>query len=133
MKKYLLAFAICLLTAHFLIGQEFKTDPRTQSEKEDPMKIHHPERTSTLDLLEAFEVQGIRINKFELGKFDKNYKILLLSDKFDDGILVATDTLGQFESMYRYREGENDYYDFIDKIKIITNDSDTKSQLQFRT
>ena len=113
--------------------QEFKVDERTQMEKEDPMKIYNLDETSILDLLEMIEVQGVRMNKFEFGNFDKDYKILLLSDKYDSGNLIKTDTLGQFESTYRYYEEEKPYYDYMDKIKIITKDDDTKSELFIKT
>lgn len=65
MKKYHLLFTICLLIIQISFAQEFKIDPRTQMEKENPMEIHHPDETTILDLLEMMEVQGIRMNKFD--------------------------------------------------------------------
>lgn len=133
MKKYHLLFIPCLMAIQISFCQEFKVDERTQMEKEDPMKIYNLDETSILDLLEMIEVQGVRMNKFEFGNFDKDYKILLLSDKYDSGNLIKTDTLGQFESTYRYYEEEKPYYDYMDKIKIITKDDDTKSELFIKT
>ena len=133
MKKLNLFSAICILVIQLSFGQEFKIDPRTTLEKENPMKTYNPEETTMLDLLEAIETQGIRINKFELGKFDKNYNILLLSDKYDHGKLIKTDTLSLFESSYHYYESDKLYHDFLSNIKIITNDNDTKSDLYIKT
>jgi len=133
MRQHHLFFAICLLTIQISFGQDFKVDPRTQMEKENPMGLHEPEKTSMLDVLEVIEIQGITINKIEFGKFDKNYNIILLSDKYDKGKLVKTDTLAQFESTYRYYEEDKPYYDFMDKIKIITKTDDTKSELHIKT
>ena len=133
MKLYQLFFAICAFTIQTLFAQEFKVDPRTQLEKENAMGFYNPENTSTLDLLEALEIQGITIHKIELGKFDKNYSIMLLTDRYDSGKLVKTDTLAQFESTYRYYEADTPYLDFLDKIKIITNTTDNQSELHLRT
>lgn len=58
---------------------------------------------------------------------------MLFSDKYDNGTLVKTDTLGKFESTYRYYEAETPYYDFVDRIKIITKDNDAKSELFIKT
>ncbi len=133
MKKTDIFIAICLLTIQLSFAQDFKVDLRTQLEKENPMKIYNNEETSMLDLLEVMETLGIKINKFELGKFDKKYNMVLLSDKYDKGKLVKTDTLAQFGSTYHYYESGKPYYDFIDKIKIITKDNDTKSELFIKT
>lgn len=126
-------FIICLLIVQISFGQEFKMDSRTQLEKENPLDIFNPQETSILDLLEVMEAQGIKVNKFEFGKFDKNYNILLLSDLYDNGHLVQTDTLSFFESTYRYYVGDKPYQDFLDKIKIITIDDGAKSELHIKT
>ena len=129
MKKYYLILFICLLTIRVSFGQEFKVDHRTQLEKENPMNRFHPEKTSMLDLLEVIEIQGITINKFEFGKFNKQYNIILLSDQYENGDFIKTDTLSQFESTYHYYKKGKPYFDFIDKIKIITKDKDTEIKL----
>jgi len=121
------------LTFQFSFAQDYKIDPRTQLEKENPMGIYNPEETSILDLLEAVETIGIKINKFNFGKFDKNYDLMLLSDKYENGKLVETDTLAQFESSYHYYISDNPNYDFLDKLKIITKDNDFKSDLFIKT
>lgn len=129
MRHHHLLLIICLLIIQASYGQEFKVDHRIQIEKENPMKTYYPEAISMLDLLKIIEIQGIKINKIEFAKFDKSYNITLLSEKYNNGILTKTDTLSQFKSTYHYYEGGKPYYDFNDKLTIITKDDGAVSKL----
>lgn len=117
----------------YVNGNPYKADPRNQIEKENPMDFHNPEETSMQDVLEGFEALGLYINKFELGKFDKNYSIVLTSDEYEDGKLIGIDTLAQFSSTYVYFDSQKPYYDFLDKIKIITKVNGNKSDFHLKT
>lgn len=136
MYKILIYFTIIVLSVRFSLGQKFRADPREQVEKEDPTDMFSDKETTTLDFLEALEILGIGINKFDLGKFDKSYDIFLIGDTYYHGNLIKKDTLGQFGSTYRYYESntsETPYFDYLDKIKIITKDSENKSEIYIRT
>lgn len=42
-----------------------------------------------LDILEILQIQGFKVTKFNFGKFDKNYNIVLLYDRYDSGIVIS--------------------------------------------
>lgn len=133
MKKTNLFFAFCMLIIQLSFAQEFKTDSRTPLEKEDPMSEYNTQNTTMLDFLKTIEIQGIKINNFKLGKFNKNYNIMLMSDKYEQGQLIKTDTLLLFENTYRYQESGKIYTDFLSSIKTITKKEKTKSELHIMT
>ena len=132
MKKKLLFSTIIILLTKLLFSQEFKHDNRTQMDKENALD-HNVNETTILDILDALESQGIRINKFKFGTFDKRYDIYLLYDVYNDGIITKKDTLCFFENTYRHYESDESYFDFIDHIKIVTKDSLSKSKLTIKT
>ncbi len=136
MKKTFALIFLFFCINPYLKSQEFKVDTRLQFEREDPLNIYENEKMTPLDILQAMEVLGIQIHKFDLGKFDGEYDIQLLSEKYKDGKLLKTDTIAQFESIYRYYESsdqEAPYYDYMNQIKLITKDSANKSRIHIKT
>ena len=76
MKYLLLLISLPFIFNMNLISQENKRDTRLQFLKED-YKPYKPDQITNLDLLQALEFAGIRIHKFEIGSFDKEYNLYL--------------------------------------------------------
>ncbi|BAX81825.1 DUF5041 domain-containing protein [Labilibaculum antarcticum] len=135
MKKSTLLFILIILTAINGISQVYENDKRCQLEKEDDYSVYNSENTSNLDLIQALEVAGIRINKFRLGKFDKKYNLAITIDEYADFKLLATDTIFAGDNEYTYYKEDNEKYfvDYIDEIKIFTREDDNKFSLNIKT
>ncbi len=134
--NYLISF-ICFMTLSLGNGkaQEIRSDNRSQLQKEDDVNMYKSENISSLDLLQALEISGIRIHKYNLGEFTKKYDFYLLVDEYTKGELVKTDTILIEDNTYHYYL-ENDtvfYKDFIDQIKVISKLDDDILNLHFIT
>jgi len=114
---------------HHTATGKFKLDDRTRDQKE------HEEAElndiSVLDLIDILKFQGIEINKFKLGTFDKKYKLYIIKEEFLNGKIFSSDTLIDFGNTYNYHKSEKMYYDFIDQITIITKDIPEEKKSQF--
>ena len=136
MKKTILLLIFLIGIIPFLKSQEFKPDTRSESEKEDPWKMNGFEKVTLYDLSQALEILGVKVHKFDLGKFDGEYHIQLLSDIYHEGKLIKSDTIAQFESIYHYYESADQkapYLDYLKELKLITKDSVNKSRIQIKT
>ena len=112
---------------------EYKVDKRPQNQKEH--NLSDVEDISLSDMMEILEFQGIKINKFKLGKFDKPYNISLIADEYLNGKLISSDTIVNTSNTYIHFKSEKPFYDFIDQITIITKNipGEKKSQLLIKT
>ena len=108
---------------------KYKLDERPQIQKE------HEEANlndiSVLDLVDILKFQGIEINKFKLGTFDKKYKLYIIKEEYLNGQIFSSDTIVDLGNSYNYYESEKQYYDFIDQITIITKDIPEEKKSQF--
>ena len=106
-----------------------------QTKKDDPLNLYNSEKINSVDLLEALDFLGIQIHKFELGKFDKKQSLILLLEKFENGVLKNTDTLSWTDNEFYESINENGTPNmgFIDQIKLLTKTSDEKSELIAKT
>lgn len=112
---------------------EYKIDKRSQEQKEN--SLINTDNIGISDLVEMLNLQGIEINKFKLGKFDKPYKIFLVVDEYLNGVMISSDTITDIKNNYHYFESEKPFNDFIDQITIITKDSpiEKESKLLIKT
>lgn len=135
MKLFLLPLMIILFANGNLFSQQYKADNRIQLLKEDDNNSYKSDRISTLDLVQALEVAGVTINKFNLGTFDKKYQLLIILDEFKEGKKVKSDTLMNEDNTYYYYErGEKDIYmTYLDQIKIFTQSKDSTFTMNFKT
>ena len=135
MKTTIALLSIIILCFANSFGQELKEDTRRKSLKEDGSDYYRVEQTSELDIIQALEVAGIRIYKFNLGDFNKKYNFILLVDEYVEGIIINTDTLIYSSNEYHYFEkGKKDYFlDYIDQIKILTKVEDGKIEFHIKT
>jgi len=135
MRVLVLTLLIVLLADGNLLSQQFKSDKRIQVLKEDDNNMYKSDLITNLDLIQALEVAGISINKFDLGVFDKKYQFLIIQEEFKDGKRIKSDTLFNDDNTYNYFvKGEKDYYTaYIDQIKIFTQSKDTTFTMNFST
>jgi len=137
MKKFILLLCLSLIIALSSFSQEIRKDPRPQILKEDVLNKHKSHKINDLDLIQALEIAGIGIHKFDIGDFDKKYNLYYLVEEYKDSNLVNTDTLFAYHNQYHYfKMGEKDFYnDFIDQIKIFTEkkEEENKLALHFKT
>ena len=133
--KVLLTFLVVLLANGAMLSQQIKADTRIQILKEDDNNMYKSDRITNLDLIQALEVAGISIHKFDLGVFDHKYQFIIMLDEFKDGKKVSSDTLFNEDNTYTYFvKGEKDYYiGYIDQIKMITQALDTTFTMNFST
>jgi hypothetical protein len=114
-------------------NNEFKPDNRPQIEKEH--QIEKAKNIELIDLIEILEFQGIQLNKFKLGEFDKTYKIYLIADEYLNGKIISSDTILNTVNTYTHFEDGKPFYDYIDQITILTQDfpEERKSKLSIKT
>lgn len=118
----ILLIAYCLL-GEFAVSQEFRKDTRNRDGIEDSNNNLQVNEVSRLDLLQALEVAGIRIQKFQLGKFRKEYDLEIFAEEFKDGKLVNSDHLHKGKNTYIYylKDGNKEgYFDYVYQIKFET-------------
>ena len=108
-------------------------DTRAQLEKEDSNDLYNQSKITTLDLLEALDLASIRIHKFKIGTFDKEFKIQILADEYINGELIKSDTLLDIINDYGFWVNGEYNQGFIDQIKIFTKTEDNNSILRIRT
>ncbi|MEM6842387.1 MAG: DUF5041 domain-containing protein [Bacteroidota bacterium] len=132
--KYII-FYITFLAITNSYSQKIKEDPRNQLEKEDSNDLYNANDINELDVLEALDLVGVQIHKFDLGEFDRKYNFYLLADEYVHGKLAKTDTLLAYHNQYHYfLEGvEKPSTDYIDQIKIFTRTEENTSTLKIRT
>jgi hypothetical protein len=135
MKYLCLILVFSFLTNKDLISQAYKRDNRIQILKEDDNNMYKSDRISNLDLIEALEITGISINKFDLGSFDKQYSFKILIDEYKEGKNLKSDTIYDSDNTYTYfHSGSKEYnIDYIDQLKIFSKSSDSTLILYFMT
>lgn len=135
MRKTALLFGLLSLLTINGISQVFEVDKRSQLEKDDDFNEYNSENISNLDLIQALEVAGVRIHKFNLGVFDKQYNLTITMDEYVDNKLLTTDTIYTGDNEYTYYKDNDDRYfvDYIDQIKIFTKESNNKLLLHIKT
>ena len=130
MKRLIIALLgwLAMLSSY---AQDFKEDRRPQIEKENLMDYLYDE-ISEIDILDALEMAGLLIHKFQLGEFDKKYRFILLADEYVSGTKVKSDTLLNYNNVYDYYldEEKGPFSDYLDQIKIITKTADNSSTLK---
>lgn len=132
MKKLFLV-SLLLISVNIYSQSKKPLDKRSQLEKEDSNDMFNQSKMTTLDLLEALELASIRIHKFDIGTFEKEYNLQIFADEYVNGKLIQTDTLLNFKNDYgfwidgKYNQG------FIDQLKIFTKTEDNQSTLNIRT
>ena len=131
--KRIILIAITFLSLNLYSQNENKIDKRNQLEKEDSNNLYNQNDMTTLDLIQALELASIRIHKFNIGEFKKEYKLQIFADEYINGKLIKTDTLVNYTNDYgfwidgKYNQG------FIDQIKIFTKTENNYSKLNIRT
>jgi len=131
--KIFFLIAIVFLSLNIYSQNEKKIDKRNQLEKEDSNDLYNQSKITTLDLIEALELASIRIHKFDIGNFDKEYKLQIFSDEYIQGKLIKTDTLLEFTNDYGFWVDGNYNQGFIDQIKIFTKTDENNSVLKIKT
>ncbi len=123
MKKILLlSFSLFFITG--IYAQEYRKDTRTQLAKEDPSMRFKANPINNADLLRVLEQLGIHIYKFDIGKFDRKYNILLTMDEYVDGKKIATKEIMHWNNVYTYSiDSVNSgnsvlFYDYIDQLSF---------------
>jgi hypothetical protein len=132
MKKLFL-LPILLISISVYSQSEKPIDNRTQTEKEDSNDMYNQSKMTTLDLLEALELASIRVHKFDIGTFDKEYKLEIFADEYVNGKLIKTDTLVNYTNDYGFWIDGEYNQGFIDQIKIFTKTDENQSTLNIRT
>jgi hypothetical protein len=112
---------------------EKKIDNRNQLEKEDSNDFYNQSKISTLDLLEALELASVRIHRFNIGIFDKEYRLQIFSDEYHNGEFIKSDTLIDFKNDYGFWIDGEYNQGFIDQIKILTKTTENNSTLKIMT
>ncbi|MGS2763592.1 hypothetical protein [Sinomicrobium sp. M5D2P9] len=106
---------------------------RPQYLKEDPQNTYNSQDINTLDLVEALDIAGIQIYKFRTGKFDKDYRLYILKDKYENGKLTEQDTIALMNTKYHYYSGDILMHDYMDQFKMFAKTEDNKGSLSIRT
>lgn len=134
MKK-IIQLLLCLNFCLPVYAQELKIDPRSQDLKEDSNDMFNLENINTLDVLQALELAGLHIHKFQLGEFDQKYDLHIIADEYVHGKMVRTDTLLSYHNQYHYYLDENEPYflDYIDQLKLITKTDKNSSIIHIST
>lgn len=130
MNKILFLFIafVCFSSVH---AQKFQKDVRNQLAKEDALNTYNAELISKIDILKALELSGVNIYKFNIGKFDKRYKISLTMDEYINGVKQNSKEIIQGDNRYYYAtdsiytEDTEIFYDYIDLLFFYVKDNDS--------
>lgn len=124
-----------LLTCLNLQGQKVKEDSRIPLMKEDGLNRYRSHEITQLDLLQALDFMGTRVQKFQLGKFDQKYQLHIFAETYEKGAIVKTDTMLAGDNEYIFFErGEKDFFsNYIDQLKFITKTDDNRSSVRLYT
>lgn len=135
MKNLILIVVINLIFSTFGSSQDYKKDNRDVYLKEDPQNMFRTDQISDLDILQALELAGIGIYKFNLGKFDKKYELVLFIDEYVNGELIKSESIMSTSNEYPYIiDGGSDYFiDFMDQIKILTKQENNKLTIDVKS
>ena len=121
-----------------LIGnaQQIVKDVRNQNEREDSFDYYQSDKISNLDILEALDVLGVNILKFETGEFTEKLGFGFIIEEYKDGKLIKTDSLYNRHNMYHYfteETGNKPLHAYIDQIRIITKQNEDELFLTIST
>src|SRR5690606_14963753 len=82
---------------------------------------------NTIDVLKALDLADIRIFKYNIGKFDRKYKLHLFIDEYQEREIIKSDSFYTSNVYDYFLEGRDEIYsDYIDHINIYTNLKDSK-------
>jgi len=119
-----------------LFSQEFKKDTRNQKQKEDSKNSYQVEIINDTDILQALEIAGIRIFKFPLSPFDKEYKMEIIIDEYVNGEKSNLSNIN-ISTTYSFPDDENDpdkyYVDYIDQLLFFMKDKEDISEVTIKT
>jgi len=126
---------ILLLICLNVQAQEVKPDTRLPILKEDGLNQYSSNEITQLDLLHALDFMGVRVQKFQLGRFDQKYQLHIFAETYENGAVVKTDTLLAGDNEYHYYQpGKKNYFlDYIDQLKFITKSEDNHSEVRLHT
>lgn len=133
-RLYIVLFLTIFSTG--CLAQQYKKDPRTLLEKEDPYNQYQTDLVSKVDLFKALEIAGIRMFKIPLLPFDKEYKLEVLLSEYVDGVKISSTNLYFYgKNSYTHYGSEGEYYtDYIDNISFFTREkNDTTVGLSIQT
>jgi len=135
MNKIILLFCFFNLYLSHAKSQVYEPDKRSQLERNEDYFEYMPEKLTKLDLIHALELAGVRINVFDLGKFDKTYELTISLGEYVDSKLQTTAVIFKGNNEYSYyKENDERYFiDYIKQIKIFTKESDAELLLQIKT
>ena len=130
-----------LLISCNLFSQEFRKDARSQQQKEDTYNSYQGDLITKTDLLKALELTGVRIFKFPLSPFDKEYKLTVTLTEYVNGKISSAKNIYYLEkNTYTHFEdsGLKDslpvlYAAYIDQLVFYTkggNDSTLMLKLE---
>ena len=119
LKFHILLFTV-LLFSNQTRSQNIQKDTQRQSVKDDGTNYYQSDEINRLDILEAMDFAGIKVNKFKLGSFDTTYNITFVIEEFVDSKLKKIDTIFSRDNLYGFYIGEKRYNDYIDQIKIFS-------------
>jgi len=133
MKK-IVTFALFILISQLnLLSQNFKSDPRSQNKKEDRHNIYESDKITNLDILQALDLFGIKIHKFNIGVFDKEFKISLVIEEYSKSVIIETDTIFNGRNTYSFYENDSRFNDFITQLKVFTEQKTNQLKLKIVT
>lgn len=126
MKNILICFFI--ISAQIVKSQEFKQDNRSSETRVNTSLFSKADNITNEDIVQALNISGIGIHKFELGEFKKKRKLLIMLEKYHNGNLEKTDTIMNASNTYLYSDDTGTvYYDYLKEIKVFTRDLDEGS------
>ncbi|GAA4327221.1 hypothetical protein GCM10023115_24930 [Pontixanthobacter gangjinensis] len=131
--KNLLSTLLILLSINIYSQSTRIEDPQNQLQKEDPDNLYNQENISKLDLIEALELASIGIHKFNIGEFEREYKLQIFAEEYVNGKNIITDTLLDYTNDYDFVVDDEFHQGFIDQIKIFTKTEENNSTLDIRT
>lgn len=117
MKLHIILILYLFTTNSFGQG-EYKPDERTSEQKLNLSNSN----VNKSDIINLLEFGGLQINKFDIGKFDRQLSIEFVLEEFIDSKRVSVETFAISGNTYNYDLEGNWYYDYIDSFDILTKE-----------
>ena len=136
MKRVFVTFISALISLS-AISQDihYRKDERPQNVKEDTYNQYQVNEISDIDILQVFEMLGIRIFNIPISPaFEKEYFLSLMLDEYvDSKIINSKDIIPPHPALrsntYRHEQDGVWYFDYISRITIFSKDNDTTLSL----
>lgn len=101
-----------------------------QNNTDSTLEVATEQNITMEDILDALEVSGIQIHKFNTGEFDKKYVLEIVIEEYENDTLKLKEVLFKGKNWYTTFDNKKQPLEkYVDQIRIISKEEEDKCQL----